>query len=116
VLPGRGLCDDLIAHPEDSYRLWCVVVCDIETSWMRSTEGCSAKNKQITFEARGGAVGWGTELQAGRSRVRFPLVSLEFFKDIILPAAFCNPQGLSRPAMGLLYRLLNVWFIKICYF
>ena len=33
------------------------------------------------------AVGWGTVLQAGRSRVRFPMVSLEFFIDIILPAA-----------------------------
>ena len=36
---------------------------------------------------RGDAVGWGTALQAGRSRVRFPMVSLEFFIDIILPAA-----------------------------
>jgi hypothetical protein len=36
---------------------------------------------------RDGAVGWGTALQAGRSRVRFPMVSLEFFIDIILPAA-----------------------------
>jgi hypothetical protein len=27
---------------------------------------------------RGGAVGWGTALQAGRSRVRLPMVSLEF--------------------------------------
>jgi hypothetical protein len=31
--------------------------------------------------ARDGAVGWGTALQAGRSRVRFPIVSLEFFID-----------------------------------
>jgi hypothetical protein len=37
--------------------------------------------------AAGGAVGWGTALQAGRSRVRFPMVSLEFFIDMILPAA-----------------------------
>ena len=36
--------------------------------------------------ARCGAVGWGTALQVGRSRVRFPMVSLEFFIDIILPA------------------------------
>ena len=36
---------------------------------------------------RGGAVGWGTALQAGRSCVRFPMVSLEFFIDVILPAA-----------------------------
>ena len=30
VLSGRGLCDKLITRPEDSYRLWCVVVCDLE--------------------------------------------------------------------------------------
>jgi len=33
----------------------------------------------------GGAVSRGTALQVGRSRVRFPMVSLEFFIDIILP-------------------------------
>ena len=29
---GRGLCDELITRPEESYRLCCVVVCDLETS------------------------------------------------------------------------------------
>jgi len=32
VLSGRGLCDELITRPEESYRLWCVAVCDLETS------------------------------------------------------------------------------------
>ena len=32
MLSGRGLCDELITRPEESYRLCCVVVCDIETS------------------------------------------------------------------------------------
>ena len=32
VLSRRGLCDELISRPEESYRLWCVVVCDLETS------------------------------------------------------------------------------------
>jgi len=32
VLSGRGLCDELITRPEESYRLWFVVVCDLETS------------------------------------------------------------------------------------
>ena len=32
MLSGRGLCDELITRPEGSYRLWCVVVCDLETS------------------------------------------------------------------------------------
>jgi hypothetical protein len=36
---------------------------------------------------RGRAVGWGTMLQAGRPRVRFPMRSLDFSSDIILPAA-----------------------------
>jgi len=30
VLSGRGLCDELITRPEESYRLWCVVVSDLE--------------------------------------------------------------------------------------
>ena len=32
MLSGRGLCDQLINRPEESYRLWCVVVYDLETS------------------------------------------------------------------------------------
>jgi hypothetical protein len=30
VLSGRGVCDKLITRPEESYRLWYVVVCDLE--------------------------------------------------------------------------------------
>jgi hypothetical protein len=32
VLSRRGLCDGLITRPEESYRLWRVVMCDQETS------------------------------------------------------------------------------------
>ena len=47
VMLGRGLCDGLITRPEESYRLWCVVVCDLETSWMRRpTGGCCAKTNK----------------------------------------------------------------------
>ena len=35
VLSGRGLCNGLIIHPEKSYRLWCIGMCDLETSRMR---------------------------------------------------------------------------------
>jgi hypothetical protein len=34
VCRGRGLCDELITRPEESYRLW-LVVCEEETSWTR---------------------------------------------------------------------------------
>ena len=32
VLSGRGLCEGLITRPEEPYRMWHVVVCDLETS------------------------------------------------------------------------------------
>ena len=32
MLSGRGLCDELITCPEESYRLWCVAVFDPKTS------------------------------------------------------------------------------------
>ena len=34
-MSGRGLCDEMITRPEETYRLWCVAVCDTETSSMR---------------------------------------------------------------------------------
>ena len=50
MLSGRGLCDELITRPEESYRLWCVVVCDLEklTSLIRrprTTRGLSRQKK-----------------------------------------------------------------------
>ena len=49
VLSGRGLCDELITRPEESYRLWCVVLCDLESSRMRRPWpplGCSTTRKK----------------------------------------------------------------------
>jgi hypothetical protein len=34
MLSGAGLCDEMVTRPEESYRLWCVVVYDLETSRM----------------------------------------------------------------------------------
>jgi hypothetical protein len=70
-LSGRGLCDELITCPEESYRLWRVVVCGLETSKeeaksplkgceYKPTMGCDAEREreridyyQYTFIARG---------------------------------------------------------------
>jgi hypothetical protein len=41
----------------------------------------------LLIGVRGGAVGWSTALQDGRLRFRFPMGSLEFLIDLILPAA-----------------------------
>jgi hypothetical protein len=47
VLSGRGLCDELITRPGESYRLWCVV-CDLATSLMgRPALGRSANKKML---------------------------------------------------------------------
>ena len=48
VLSDRGLCDELITLPEEFYSVCCVVLCALETSWIRRpwpTGGCRAKNK-----------------------------------------------------------------------
>jgi len=48
----RG-CDELITRPEEFYRLWCVIVCDLENLGMKRPwprgGGCRAENKQIVI-------------------------------------------------------------------
>jgi hypothetical protein len=63
VLSGRGLCDELITRPEESYRLWCVVVCDLETSRLKRpwpALGLSAKKKicNSVFQINGDPRWW----------------------------------------------------------
>jgi hypothetical protein len=68
VLSGRDLCDALITRPEESYRLWRIVVCDQETSKNEeakdryrsvvntTTMGCNARkqtNKQLVEKGCG---------------------------------------------------------------
>jgi len=47
----RGLCDELITRPEESCRLWCIVVCDPETSmkkpWLALGRGATEKKKSV---------------------------------------------------------------------
>jgi hypothetical protein len=53
---------------------------------------CIAKVTNISQEARSGAVGRGTALQAGSSRFRFPMASVDFLIGIILQAELW-PRG-----------------------
>jgi len=66
------------------YKLYIFVSCYINSSTCFSG-------------AYGGAVGWGTALQARRLPVRFPMVSLKFFVDIILPVTLWPWGWLSLP-------------------
>jgi len=55
VFSGRDLCDELFAHPEESYWLWCVVVCDLEALWMRRpwpSGGLSRQKQTVTHETQ----------------------------------------------------------------
>ena len=52
VLLGRGICDELFPRPEESYQLWCVIVCDLETSrrgrpWPALGRSATIKNVYI---------------------------------------------------------------------
>ena len=48
VLSGRGLCDELITRPEESYRLWCVV-CDLETSIIGAPYICDISSLRVNM-------------------------------------------------------------------
>jgi len=52
VLSGRGLCDELITRPEESYGLWCVVVCDLETSRICAPYICDISSLSVNITPR----------------------------------------------------------------
>jgi hypothetical protein len=56
--------------------------------WIRIVVRFNKKTQIFWRDGVGcGAVGWGLSLQAGRSRVRFWMASLNFFNCLIFPAA-----------------------------
>jgi hypothetical protein len=74
---GHGVL--LTTHPLLVPRLRMVRA--ISTFTLQGHEACNRVNFTLL------SVSSGTAIQAGRSRVRFPLMSLKFFVDSILPAA-----------------------------
>jgi hypothetical protein len=52
VLSGRGLCDELITRPEESYRLWRVIVCDLETTKILVNEEAKAHTRGLSRQER----------------------------------------------------------------
>ena len=91
VLSGRGLCDELIARPEEYYRLCCVVVCDLETS--RIGAPCIYDNSSLRVNTV--ALFVVNKLFLGMislPAIRFPLL-------IIIP--LCNRLSLKTGTRGL---------------
>jgi len=52
-LSGRGLCDELITRPEESYRMCCVVVCDLETSRMGAPYIYDISHLRVNYRSSG---------------------------------------------------------------
>jgi hypothetical protein len=75
VLSGRGLCDGLIARPEESYRLWCVVVFELGSS--RTTRPWPALGRSTT----GG--GGGSDNLPGLNIVLTNVAGLRTTNDLI---------------------------------
>ena len=74
MLSGRGLCDELITRPEESYRLCCVVVCDLETSrigapYIYDISNLRVKKEHDCFEA---------EYRTERHKKRSVLARIDF--------------------------------------
>jgi len=73
VLSGRGLCDELITRTGVPYRLWCVVVCDLETSRMRRpwpALGRRATEKRNSYVLSSGKSLWAMSWKNVEEKVR----------------------------------------------
>ena len=100
VLSGRGLCDGLITRPEEFYRLWCVVVCDQETSktrrlkpamglWKIQTQWVVTPGKQTTNNNRN----WGLS-QSFEGKFRLGNFILHLFNFIV--HSFPRPNYITK--------------------
>ena len=99
VLSGRGLCDELITRPEESYRAGFVFVCYLENlrrPW--PTGGCLAKNKHafmvwngrsllllVDGKQEGFLCAWPYLATTGST---FPAIILYEVRNIICPSGF----------------------------
>jgi hypothetical protein len=108
--------DGTTGCPETSVTSYKSALCNIPEELRESLKSSSKLGNfphisaVMTLWARGVLVSWGTALQAERPLVRFPIVSLEFFFDIILPAALWS-FGSAQPLTEMITRNIS-WGFK----
>jgi len=106
-LSGRGLCDELITRPQESYRLCCVVVCDLETSRMGAPytyDISSLKVNNLTlilltwrkWWAPNNASKWQMGFNSGFKGLKNPQKN----KDCLTYILLLYVERPSRPALG----------------
>jgi hypothetical protein len=91
VLSGRGLCDEPITRPEESYRLWCVVVCAQETSGMRRSWPA-----------------WGLSSTGKKNKYTVTILDC----SLIWSVGWCNNSLRISTKPPVIVSLMTVWLIK----
>jgi len=91
VLSGRGLCDEPITRPEESYRRWRVVVSDQEPSKTRRLKPATGLWKiQPRWVV---TVGKQTKQTARQYNCRLYIISLYDRHFNLYPTGICNPTN-----------------------
>jgi hypothetical protein len=92
--------------------------CDTDSSVTREAPGGQLLSPLLyrstwLLGARGSVVGWGTMLQAERSRVRFLMKSLDFF-NWPNPSSRTMSLGSTQPLCVLIMPIVTVMFPYLC--
>jgi len=100
VLSGRGLCDELITRPGESYRLWCVVGCDLE----------NLKNEEAMTRV-------GSQRHSKKKKKTSTYISQPylFIQCTLLhvSTAECHSQGVLHLCLARLHKLLKLKSLKL---
>jgi hypothetical protein len=88
VLSGRGLCDGLISRPEESYRLWRVVVCDQETS---NTRRLNVRYRAVKIQPQ-------SVVTSGKQTITDIRISRFLTRHTVNPSPFITVKGATSQA------------------
>ena len=95
---------------EHAVCFFCIYNCTVPMSNTHRFSPCSISSTPPDSRIRDSAVGLGTGLQAWVSWVWFPMASLKFFFDLIIPA---DPSGRTVWDKGV--QLLACWWFVPCW-